>query len=149
MIVGGGQEKGRRGGTPAVAVIAGFAAAAAAASSDLLPLRGMVEAAAEAAGGMVFGGLNRLPNTVCAALPGVAAQTQLIALDVAGVQVSAGSACSSGKVSRSHVLDAMGLGALAGEAIRISLPWNASVEDVQAFAAAYTAMAARLPRRAA
>ena len=126
LIVGGGQEKGRRGGTPAVAVIAGFAAAAEAPTPDLLPLRGMVEAAAALAGGVVLGGADRLPNTVCAALPGVAAQTQLIALDVAGVQVSAGAACSSGKVSRSHVLDAMGLGALAGEAIRVSLPWNAT-----------------------
>ena len=149
LIRGGGQEKGRRGGTPAIAIIAGFAAAAQAASSDLLPLRHMLEHAAEAAGGMILGGQDRLPNTVCAALPGVAAQTQLISLDVAGVQVSAGAACSSGKVSRSHVLDAMGLGSLAGEAIRISLPWNATVEDVQAFAAAYTTMAARLSRRAA
>ncbi len=149
LIVGGGQEKGRRGGTPAVAVIAGFAAAAEAAASDLLSLRDMVEAAVETAGGVVVGGSERLPNTVCAALPGVAAQTQLMALDMAGVQVSAGSACSSGKVSRSHVLDAMGLGALAGEAIRVSLPWNASPEDVRTFAVAYAAMAARLARRAA
>ena len=149
LIAGGGQEKGRRGGTPPVAVIAGFAAAADSTPSDLLPLRGMVEAAGEAAGGIVLGGPDRLPNTVCLALPGVAAQTQLIALDVAGVQVSAGAACSSGKVARSHVLDAMGLGALAGEAIRVSLPWNATVADVQEFAAAYATLAARLSRRAA
>ena len=82
-------------------------------------------------------------------LPGVAAQTQLIALDMAQVQVSAGSACSSGKVARSHVLEAMGLGALAGEAIRVSLPWNATMDHVAAFAAAYAVMAARLTRRAA
>ncbi len=73
-----------------------------------------------------WAGRTRLPNTACLALPGVGAQTQLIALDLAGVQVSAGAACSSGKVARSHVLDAMGLGALAGEAIRVSLPWNAT-----------------------
>ena len=149
LILGGGQERGRRGGTPPVAAIAGFAAAAAASRTDLLPLRQAVEDAAVACGGLVLGGVDRLPNTACVALPGVAAQTQLIALDLAGVQVSAGAACSSGKVARSHVLAAMGLGALAGEAIRVSLPWNAGPRDVQAFADAYAAMAARLLRRAA
>ena len=149
LIAGGGQEKGRRGGTPPVAAIAGFAAAAAGAPADLLPLRHAVEDAAASAGGIVLGGADRLPNTACIALPGAAAQTQLIALDVAGVRVSAGAACSSGKVARSHVLHAMGLGALAGEAIRMSLPWNATMDDVEAFARAYAAMAARLRRRAA
>ena len=149
MITGGGQEKGRRGGTPPIAVIAGFAAAAREASIDLLPMRYDVEAVVTRAGGIVLGGPHRLPNTICAALPGVAALTQLIALDIAGVQVSAGAACSSGKVSRSHVLDAMGSGALAGEAIRVSLPWNATAADVAIFASTYTAMADRLRRRAA
>ena len=97
----------------------------------------------------MLGGADRLPNTVCVGLPGVAALTQLIALDLAGVQVSAGAACSSGKVSRSHVLDAMGLGALAGQAIRVSLPWNATTADVAAFADAYAAMARRAQRQAA
>ena len=68
----------------------------------------------------------------------------MIALDLDGIAVSAGAACSSGKVARSHVLAAMGLGALAGEAIRVSLPWNATAADVEAFAAAYQRMAARL-----
>lgn len=149
LITGGGQERGRRGGTPPVAVIAGFAAAAEAARTDLLPLRMAIEAAVSASGGVLLGGSDRLPNTVCAALPGVSAQTQLITLDLAGVHVSAGAACSSGKVARSHVLAAMGLGALAGEAIRISLPWNAVAADVQAFATAYAEMAARLCKRAA
>ena len=108
-----------------------------------------MEAVAVAAGGLVLGGAERLPNTACVALPGVAAQTQLMALDLAGVQVSAGAACSSGKVARSHVLLAMGLSALAGEAIRVSLPWNATAADVDAFAAAYAAMARRVSRRAA
>ncbi len=102
-----------------------------------LHLRRMAEDAATACGGLVLGGPDRLPNTMCVALPGVAAQTQLIALDLVGVQVSAGAACSSGKVARSHVLEAMGVGPLAGEAIRVSLPWNATAQDVHAFAAAY------------
>ena len=148
LITGGGQERGRRGGTPPVAVIAGFAAAAAAAiASDLLPLREAIERVVTASGGIVLGGPDRLPNTVCAALPGVPAQIQLITLDLAGVCVSAGAACSSGKVARSHVLSAMGLGPLAGEAIRVSLPWNATEADVDLFAHAYEAMASRLHRR--
>ena len=149
LIVGGGQERGRRGGTPPTAAIAGFAAAADAPAAELLGMRAGIEAAVAASGGLVLGGAERLPNTVCAALPGIAAQTQLIALDMAGVEVSAGAACSSGKVGRSHVLGAMGVGPLAGQAIRVSLPWNATATDVQAFAAAYAAMAARLSRRAA
>ncbi len=86
----------------------------------------------------------RLPNTTCLALPGAAAGTQVIALDLEGVAVSAGAACSSGKVTTSHVLQAMGLGQLAGEAIRVSLPWNATPADVDAFTAAYQRVAARL-----
>ena len=86
----------------------------------------------------------RLDNTVCVALPGVRADTQVIALDLEGFAVSAGAACSSGKVAESHVLTAMGLGPLAGQAIRVSLPWNATPEDVGAFLPAYARMAERL-----
>jgi cysteine desulfurase len=152
LIGGGGQERGRRGGTPPLPAIAGFAAAAEAATGAeaLAGLRAEVERAAVAAGAVVVGaGAPRLANTTGLALPGVAAQTQVIALDLAGVMVSAGAACSSGKVTRSHVLAAMGLGALAGEAIRVSLPWNANAADVRCFADAYQAMATRLSRRAA
>jgi len=152
LIAGGGQERGRRGGTPPVAAIAGFAAAAAVArgADGIASLRDLAEGAAVAVGGVVVGaGAPRLANTACIALPGARAETQVIALDLAGVCVSAGAACSSGKVARSHVLEAMGLGALAGEAIRVSLPWNATAAEVQAFADAYQAMAARLTRRAA
>ena len=149
LLPGGGQERGRRGGTPSVAAIAGFAAAAGAPLAELLPLRQALEAVVTAEGGQVLGGPNRLHNTVCAALPGVPALTQLIALDLAGVAVSAGAACSSGKVSRSHVLAAMGLGAAAGEAIRISLPWSATMADVAHFASAYAAMSRRTARREA
>ena len=74
-----------------------------------------------------------LANTTCLALPGVRADAQVIALDLDGIAVSAGAACSSGKVAASHVLAAMGLGALAGQAIRVSLPWNAAADDVGAF----------------
>ena len=152
LIVGGGQERGRRGGTPPLPAICGFAAAAEAAdgAAVLAPLRDAAEAAAVAVGAVVVGaGAPRLPNTTCLALPGVKAETQVIALDLAGVAVSAGAACSSGKVAKSHVLEAMGLGPLAGEAIRVSLPWNATAADISVFAAAYRTMAERLSRRAA
>lgn len=154
LIGGGGQERGWRGGTPALPALCGMAAAADAAAEEapdaLAPLRDAAEAVAVAAGGVVIGaGAARLANTTCIALPGVAAETQVIALDLAGIRVSAGAACSSGKVARSHVLEAMGLGRLAGEAIRVSLPWNATPADIDAFGLAYQAMAARLSRRAA
>jgi cysteine desulfurase len=153
LIEGGGQERGRRGGTPSVAAIAGFAAAARAAEAEpsaLGPLRDAAEQAAVAAGAIVLGAdAPRLANTTSLALPGIKAETQVIALDLAGVAVSAGAACSSGKVAESHVLKAMGLGALAGEAIRVSLPWNATAADVRHFAIAYAEMAGRLLRRVA
>jgi cysteine desulfurase len=141
LIAGGGQERGRRGGTPALPAIAGFAAAAMATPADTLPLRTAIETAAAACGAVLLGGPHRLPNTVCLALTGMAAETQVIALDLAGVQVSAGAACSSGKVARSHVLLAMGHTGLADQAIRVSLAWNAGWAEVEAFGAAYAAMA--------
>ena len=146
LIPGGGQERGRRGGTLPTALIAGFAAAAACTPrTDLATLRDRAEAAARDAGAIVCGGnAPRLPNTTCLALPGIRADTQVIALDLDSVAVSAGAACSSGKVATSHVLAAMGLGALAGEAIRVSLPWNATEADIDAFITAYQRMAARL-----
>ena len=147
LISGGGQERGRRGGTPAVAIIAGFAAAADVArdAAALAPLRDAAEQAAAAHGAIIVGAnAPRLPNTTNLALPGVRADCQVIALDLAGVCVSAGAACAAGKVSSSHVLAAMGLGELAGEAIRVSFPWNAKPSDVDAFAAAYAHMAASL-----
>lgn len=158
LITGGGQERGRRGGTPPLPAIAGFAAAARAAVAALpqrgrlAALRDAAEAGAVAAGAVVLGGgalgggAGRIANTTCLALPGVAAQTQVIALDLAGVQVSAGAACSSGKVAESHVLRAMGVGALAGEAIRVSLCWDATGDDVASFLRAWHDMAGRLFR---
>ncbi|MCA1941926.1 MAG: aminotransferase class V-fold PLP-dependent enzyme, partial [Caenispirillum bisanense] len=89
-------------------------------------------------------GAVRMPNTTCVGLPGVAAQTQLMALDLAGVAVSAGAACSSGKVGPSHVLLAMGATETqAREAIRVSLGWTTAEGDVDAFLAAWAPLAAR------
>ncbi len=147
LIAGGGQERGWRGGTPALPAIAGFAAAAEALgdADRLAPMRDAIEEAAVREGAIVCGaGVARLANTTCLALPGVRADAQVIALDLDGIAVSAGAACSSGKVTASHVLTAMGLGMLAGQAIRVSLPWNAEADCVEAFADAYARMAARL-----
>jgi cysteine desulfurase len=161
LIAGGGQERGRRGGTPPLPAIAGFAAALGAALAELerMPgvavLRDGMDAAAMAAGAVVCGavvcgaGAARLANTTCLALPGVRADAQVIALDMAGICVSSGAACSSGKVAPSHVLAAMGLGEMAGQAIRASLSWTSTAADAAAFGAAYAAMAARLAKRAA
>jgi len=141
LIKGGGQELGRRGGTPALPAIAGMAAAFNVSyNPDIVIYRDEIAAFCERAGAVVIGkSAPRLPNTVCLAFPGIRADTQLIALDMAGIAVSAGSACSSGKVAQSHVLLAMGLDVLAGQAIRVSLPWNAEPGAVPAFTAAYEA----------
>jgi cysteine desulfurase len=149
LIAGGGQERGRRGGTPPVALIAGFAAAAIASAEDdpdrIARLRDQAERAAEQAGAIVCGDrARRLPNTTCLALPGVRADAQVIAFDLERIAVSAGAACSSGKVAASHVLRAMGLGTLAEQAIRVSLPWNVAQADIDVFAAAYPRVADRL-----
>ena len=150
LIAGGGQERGRRGGTPALPAIAGFAAVCelGADQARLAALRDRADAAAVRNGAIVCGGgAPRLANTTSLALPGVRADAQVIALDLDGIAVSAGAACSSGKVQTSHVLTAMGLGALSGQAIRVSLPWNVTDDAIDAFEAAYARMAAR-PRPA-
>jgi cysteine desulfurase len=148
ILRGGGQERGRRGGTPALPAIAGLAAAAACPPPDparIAALRDAAEHVAVAAGATVCGAAApRLPNTTCLVLPGIRADAQVIALDLAGIAVSAGAACSSGKVAVSHVLAAMGLGQHAGHAIRISLPWNVTPADIDRFAATYPVIAARL-----
>ncbi len=148
LIAGGGQERGRRGGTEPLPAIAGMAAAAEAEpEARLAALRDSIEGACVAEGAIVAGaGAPRLANTTSLILPGAAAETQVIALDLAGVQVSAGAACSSGKVARSHVLAAMGLGDLAGCAIRVSLPWNAPEDAAERFVVAWRAMRTRLRR---
>ena len=152
LIRGGGQERGRRGGTHNLPGIAGFAAALAAAEPAPRPaaLRDAIEAGARDCGAVVAGaGAPRLANTTCLILPGLAAETQVIALDLDGISVSAGAACSSGKVARSHVLAAMGLGDLAASAIRVSLPWNAPEDAPARFLAAYRRLADRALRKSA
>lgn len=151
---GGGQERGLRGGTPNLPGIAGFAAAVAAPSDWMCieALRDRLEAALRAAhiGVAVHGSRSlRLPHVSSIGLPGVAAGTQVMTLDLAGFMVSAGAACSSGKVHESHVLRAMGLGAAAGEAIRVSLGPATTEAEIDAFAEAWAAMAARLMPRVA
>jgi cysteine desulfurase len=159
LLRGGGQERGRRAGTENLPGIAGFAAAAESALAGLADydrvrrLRDGLEAAALDAvpEALVIGAaVPRLPNTTALALPGLAAETQVIALDLDGVMVSAGAACSSGKVGPSHVLDAMGLPpGIAGCTIRISLGWTTTVADIDHFLNAWTALARRATRRAA
>ncbi|GGC28032.1 cysteine desulfurase [Siccirubricoccus deserti] len=152
LIAGGGQERGRRGGTEPLPAIAGLAAALDAADpaqhpeagTRLAALRDRIEAGLDEGVVIAGAGAPRLPNTSCILLPRVAAETQVIALDLAGVRVSAGAACSSGKVARSHVLEAMGFGTAAGSGIRISLPWNAAEDAPDRFLAAWAAMRARL-----
>jgi cysteine desulfurase len=149
LIAGGGQERGRRGGTEALPAIAAFGAAAGDGydTARIADLRDAIEEGLRRlAPDIVIAGAGapRLPNTCLAILPGLRAETQVIALDLAGVRVSAGAACSSGKVATSHVLAAMGFGAEAG--IRISLPWNAPQDAPARFLAAYAAMLRRLRR---
>jgi cysteine desulfurase len=141
---GGGQERGRRAGTENTPGIAGFGVAARAALNALSQTqaqaawRDAAEAKLRAAGAEVMAdGAIRLPNTLCVASPGHAAELQVMALDLAGVMVSAGSACSSGKVRRSHVLAAMGQGDLAGCAIRASGGWATTEQDWNRFVEAW------------
>ncbi|WP_431282564.1 cysteine desulfurase family protein [Humitalea sp. 24SJ18S-53] len=145
LLAGGGQERGRRGGTEALPAIAGMAAAAEAAQPTAAARLAALRDAIEAGAGLPVAGATapRLPNTTSLVVPGTPAETLVIALDLEGVRVSAGSACSSGKVGRSHVLDAMGLGEAAGQAIRISLPWNAPDDAPARFLAALARVRAR------
>lgn len=150
-IHGGGQERGRRAGTENVPGIAGLGAAASAAMRDLETFEGQADVRdgaqqllAEAADIIVFGeGAPRLPNVLCFASTGFDAQQQVMALDLDGVMVSAGAACSSGKVSASKVLIAMGHEALAGCAIRVSGGWATTLEDWDRFVSVWLSAHAR------
>lgn len=149
IVRGGGQERGLRGGTENVAAIAGFGAAAAAVRARLAAeavrmraLRDRIEAGLRAISpeAIVFGAdAERLPNTVLFAVPGVKAETAVIALDLAGIAVSSGAACSSGKVQASHVLAAMGVDpALARGAIRASVGPQTTEIEIDCFLDAWT-----------
>jgi cysteine desulfurase len=155
LIKGGGQERGLRAGTESVAAIAGFGAAAAAAlrsletdAARMAGLRRRLEAGIMAATpqAVIFGvEAERLPNTTLVAVPGVKAETAIIAFDLNGVALSSGAACSSGKVASSAVLAAMGVEpALAQGALRISLGWSTTEADVERLLATWNMLAGSL-----
>jgi cysteine desulfurase len=160
-IRGGGQELGRRAGTENLIGIAGFGAAAEAAARDLADgqwdsvaeLRDFMEAALEdAASQTIFvgKGCRRLPNTSCFAVPGWKGETQVMRMDLDGFAISAGSACSSGKVRESRVLRAMGYGPeVASSAVRVSIGPMTTRDDVLAFVGAWRRHQGRSRRNAA
>jgi cysteine desulfurase len=159
LLRGGGQERRWRPGTENLPGIVGFGRACELALEDrdfarrTAGLRDRLEAEirAAASGALIHGaGAPRLPNTSCLGMPGVSNQTQLIALDLEGVAVSTGSACSSGKVGPSHVLAAMGIEATAAaSAIRVSLGWASTDDDVDRFIAAWIRLYAKAGRASA
>ncbi|MGD1870110.1 MAG: cysteine desulfurase family protein [Neomegalonema sp.] len=158
-VLGGGQESGKRSGTENVVGIAGFGAAAAAAKRDLEDdvwrqtrlLRDQMEdkLIQFEPDLIVFGDLaSRLPNTSCFAAPGWRGETQVIQMDLAGFAVSAGSACSSGKVKASRVLLAMGFDEeTASSAIRVSMGPRTTEEDIRSFLEAWTQAYSRVRAR--
>lgn len=157
LLPGGGQESNRRGGTEAVPALAAFGAAADACRLELEKisrirdlrdwLQNTLRTISEDV--TVFAeGADRLANTLSVALPGVPAETAVIAFDLEGIAISAGSACSSGKVSASHVLQAMDVpGDLVRGGLRISLGWNTTRADVERFVEAWRVVTARLRPR--
>jgi len=155
LVTGGGQERGERAGTENVAAIAGFGAAAGAAEADLAAesarvraLRDRLEAGLRAATPdlIIFGtDAERLPNTTLFGLEGMKAETAIILFDLAGVAVSSGAACSSGKVQPSHVLKAMGVApALARSAVRVSLGPTTTEDDIERFLTAWITVSGAL-----
>ena len=154
LLKGGGQERRRRAGTENVAGIVGFGVAAELAAADLAKapevarLRDELETSALSVAPdavVISARVLRLPNTTCLAVRGAKAETLVIGLDLAGVAVSSGSACSSGKVEASHVLSAMGIAPeLAQGAIRVSLGFATSNTDIQAFLRAFGELIKRL-----
>lgn len=152
ILRGGGQERRMRAGTENVAGIAGFGAAAREAANGLDQMAQLsmwrdqlIADIRRLAPVRVFGEASeRLANTVCIAMPGVSAETQLMAFDLAGISVSSGSACSSGKVEASHVLAAMGVDTEeALSAVRVSFGWNSEAEDVRKFVDAWAKIYAK------
>jgi cysteine desulfurase len=148
-LAGGGQELRRRAGTENIAAIAGFGALAHEPMLEMQALLGALEQGLSEA--VIFSGeATRLPNTSCLALLAMKAETLLMNFDLEGIAVSSGSACSSGKVGRSHVLEAMGVAPeLASCAIRVSLGWNTSAADIARFHETLNTLRARASARAA
>ncbi len=152
LIRGGGQEKGHRSGTENPAALAGFAAAARFAAADLAErngriaaLRATLEAGMRAATNDVIihgADVERVANTSFFSLPGLKSETGQIAFDLEGIALSAGSACSSGKVGQSHVLAAMGFDAALG-GLRVSLGPGSTAQDVERFLAAFSRVVSR------
>jgi cysteine desulfurase len=151
LINGGGQEKGHRGGTENLAAIAGFGAAARQALASLNGVNALAQRRDEietiiktlVPDAEIFGtGAPRLANTTFFAIPGIKAETAQIGFDLAGVALSAGSACSSGKVGPSHVLKAMGYGDSLG-ALRVSIGHATSAGDIELFRTALAGIAQR------
>lgn len=149
---GGGQESGRRAGTENVPGIAGFGAAAAAVDLSKIAVqaawRDALAERVKAAGATVLGeGAERLPQTLCFAAPGFGSELQVMRMDLAGVMVSAGSACSSGKMKASRVVEAMAFGELAPFVLRVSGGWATTEADWRrcgdAWLEAYEKVAAR------
>ncbi len=152
LLTGGGQERGRRAGTENIAAIIGMQALLPHVSSDaqsyqwhVLNQKLVAGIRGVHAGVPVYGeGAKRLSNTVMLGMPGLSSETQLMHFDLSGVAVSAGSACSSGRITSSHVLRAMGVNAeAAGQAIRVSLGWNTTETDIAAFVDAWRTLYAR------
>jgi cysteine desulfurase len=154
LLRGGGQELSRRAGTENVAAIAGFGAAVTAALATLPIEAGRVQALRERLESglqqtphmIVFSdGVRRLPNTTLFTVPGLRAETAVIGFDLAGIAVSSGSACSSGKVQPSHVLQAMGFDPeIAQGAVRLSMGWSTQDADVDSCLEAWRSLAGRL-----
>jgi cysteine desulfurase len=149
LIHGGGQELRRRAGTENLVGAAGFGAVSSEKLNMIRILRDEVESSLE--GAVIFGaGVERLPNTTCFAMPGLNAETLLMAFDLEGIALSSGSACSSGKVARSHVLAAMGVSAeISRAAIRVSLGWNTTSAHIHHFTATWRKILARHKARVA
>jgi cysteine desulfurase len=143
LMVGGGQELRRRAGTENVVAIAGFGALA---DEPLLETRDLTDKLVAGLGeAVVFSDrVERLSNTTCFASPGMSAETLVMNFDLDGIAVSSGSACSSGKVARSHVLEAMGVAPeISRGALRVSLGWDTTAQDVVRFVDVWTKLVAR------
>jgi cysteine desulfurase len=149
LLQGGGQELRRRAGTENILAIAGFGALAALENVDCNDLTDLLDKGLE--GQIIFSNSRaRLHNTTCFAMPGMAAETALMNFDLEGIAVSSGSACSSGKVGRSNVLEAMGVAPeISANAIRVSLGWNTTAEDITKFIAVYRKLNQRSKAKAA